>query len=149
MTVEEQDVRVRAGVYDVTLKTGVPPKAQQLSELLRLPEALVRESLERLAAAKQLVLQRGNREVLMANPFSAIPTPFVVRGGDALFFGNCIWDALGIPAMLSADARIEASCACCGDAMELLVSDGLLQPIEAIVHFAIPAHRWWQDIVYN
>jgi hypothetical protein len=36
----------------------------------------------------------------MANPFSAVPTPFLVRSGDRSWYGNCIWDALGIPAML-------------------------------------------------
>lgn len=149
MTVEEQDARVRAGVYDVTFGSGTPPTARQLGDLLALSEPRVRESLERLAAGRALVLQRHSREVLMANPFSAVPTPFAVQASGRLFFGNCIWDALGIPAMLGTDARIESSCACCGEAMELLVSDGALQPIDAMVHFAVPAHEWWQDIVYN
>ncbi len=149
MTVEEQDARVRAGVYDITFSSGTPPSAQQLSEVLALPEPLVRESYERLASGKALVLQRDSREVLMANPFSAVPTPFAVRASGRLFFGNCIWDALGIPAMLGVDARIESSCACCGEAMQLIVSGGTLESIAAMVHFAVPAHEWWQDIVYN
>ena len=48
----------------------------------------------------------------MAEPFSAVPTPFAVYVDDQRYFGNCIWDALGIPAMLHADARIESSCGC-------------------------------------
>ena len=149
MTAEEQDARVRAGVYDITVSSGMPPGAAQLSAVLTLPEPLVRESLERLAAGRALVLQRDSREVLMANPFSAVPTPFAVHAGGRLFYGNCIWDALGIPAMLGTDARIESSCACCGEAMELVVSEGALQPVTGVVHFAVPAHEWWQDIVYN
>jgi alkylmercury lyase-like protein len=146
---EEQDVKVRAAVYEAAMAAGVPPTVAQLARSLDLPPAAVRESLERLAAGKALVLQRESREVLMANPFSAVPTPFAVYANDRLYYGNCIWDALGIPAMLQADARIDCSCGCCGEAMQLTVRAGQLGPVDGVVHFAIPAHRWWQDIVYN
>ncbi len=149
MTPEEQELRVRAAVYDLTITTGTLPKATRLGEVLALPEPAVRASLERLAAARALVLQSDSREVLMANPFSAVPTPFAVHAEGRRYFGNCIWDALGIPAMLGADAHVESSCACCGEAMDLFVSDSLLRPIHATIHFAVPAHRWWHDIVYN
>lgn len=148
-TAEEQDVKVRASVYDITIGTGVPPTVQDLARTLDIPSTSVRESLERLAAGKALVLQRDSREVLMANPFSAVPTPFAVRANARLYYGNCIWDALGIPAMLQTDATIDCSCGCCGEAMRLTVRSGQLEPLEGVVHFAIPAHQWWQDIVYN
>ena len=85
----------------------------------------------------------------MANPFSAVPTPFLVRVGDRSWYGNCIWDATGIPAMPGQDASIEASCGCCGTAMHLAVSDGSLEEAPGIAHFAIPAAQWWDDIVFN
>ena len=143
-----RDLRVRAAVYDVTLGSGAPPSVAALGERLALTRSEVAGSLERLAAAKALVLQRVSGEVLMANPFSAVPTPFAVSSGGRLYYGNCIWDALGIPAMLGRDARIEASCGCCGEALALEVAGGELTPIEGVVHFAIPARRWWQDIVF-
>jgi hypothetical protein len=127
----------------------VPPTTEELAGSLDLRSDAVRESLERLAAGKALVLQRESREVLMANPFSAVPTPFAVSANGRLYYGNCIWDALGIPAMLQADARIDCSCGCCGEAMQLEVRAGELGPVEGVVHFAVPAHRWWDDIVYN
>jgi alkylmercury lyase-like protein len=146
---DEQDVRVRAAVYDATLTAGTPPSAREVGERLGLAEEVVSASLERLATGKALVLQRDSREVLMANPFSAVPTPFAVHAGGRMYYGNCIWDALGIPAMLGSDARIEASCGCCGESMPLSVRGGALEDLEGVVHFAIPAHQWWQDIVYN
>lgn len=112
-TPEEQDVRVRAGVYDVTMATGLPPTVNQLTQRLGMRTAAVQESLERLATARALVLQRERREVLMANPFSAVPTSFAVHAKGRLYYGNCIWDALGVPPMLQADAQIESSCGCC------------------------------------
>jgi hypothetical protein len=148
-TPEEHDLKVRASVYDETMATGLPPAVHELTQRLGMPTAAVRESLERLATSRALVLQRESREVLMANPFSAIPTPFAVHAKDRLYYGNCIWDALGIPAMLQADARIETSCGCCNEAMHLSVEAGEFRLATGVVHFAIPAHRWWQDIVYN
>ncbi|HEX5974735.1 MAG TPA: organomercurial lyase [Rubrobacteraceae bacterium] len=85
----------------------------------------------------------------MANPFSAVPTPFLVRAGDRSWYGNCIWDAMGISAMLQQDAVIEASCGCCGMAMQVTVVNGSLEEAPGIAHFAIPAARWWDDIVFN
>jgi hypothetical protein len=146
---EDQDFRVRAAVYDGTISAGAPPSADDLANRLGLTRENVQESLERLAAAKALVLQRESREILMANPFSAVPTPFAVYANDRLYYGNCIWDALGIAAMLHADARVVSSCGCCSEAMQLSVKGASLLPIEAVIHFAIPASRWWNDIVYN
>lgn len=148
-SIEETDLRVRAAVYDSAMSRTRPSTARELSEGLDLPLDEVRASLERLASAKALVLQPESREVLMANPFSAVPTPFAVLAADRLYFGNCVWDALGIPAMLGCAGRVETSCACCGEAMSLEVRDQSLQACEGLVHFAVPARRWWEDIVFN
>jgi hypothetical protein len=75
--------------------------------------------------------------------------PFTARAAGRVYFGNCIWDALGIPAMLACDGRVETSCGCCGEAMSMSVEGRALQASEGLVHFAIPARRWWEDIVYS
>lgn len=85
----------------------------------------------------------------MANPFSAVPTPFLVKAGGRSYYGNCIWDAMGVSAMLRQDAVIEASCGCCGTAMRLDIADGSVVEPDGIAHFAIPAAHWWDDIVFN
>jgi hypothetical protein len=33
--------------------------------------------------------------------------------------------------------------------MTLHVADGHLQPTDSVVHFAVPAARWWEDIVFT
>ena len=148
-TAEETDLKVLAAVYDSVLSRSKPSTARELSQTLDLPLAEAKASLERLASAKALVLQPESREVLMAPPFSAVPTPFAVLAADRVYFGNCIWDAQGIPAMLSCDGRVETSCGCCGEAMSMTVEGGSLQTPDGLVHFAIPAQRWWEDIVYS
>lgn len=149
MSTQDTDLRVRAAVYDSVMSRTKPFTSPELSHALDLPLAEVREALERLASGRVLVLQPESREVLMAPPFSAVPTPFAVLAADRVYFGNCIWDALGIPAMLSCDGRVETSCGCCGEAMSMTVEDGALRSPEGLVHFAVPARRWWEDIVYS
>jgi hypothetical protein len=96
-----------------------------------------------------LVLQPDSGEVLMASPFSAVPTAYRVEAGEQGWWANCIWDALGVCAMIRSDATVLTSCPDCGEAMSLTVEAGELLPAPGIVHFAVPAARWWKDIVFT
>jgi hypothetical protein len=146
---EDLDFRVRRMVYEVALERGRPPLLAETAETLCTSVADVREAFRRLAAAHVLVLQPDRDEILMASPFSVVPTPFVVELGGTSCFGNCIWDALGIAAMTGQDARIKSACGDCGTAMEMTVANGALQHAEGLAHFAVPARHWWDDIVFN
>ncbi|MFN2431473.1 MAG: organomercurial lyase [Gemmatimonadota bacterium] len=148
-SIEDPDFRVRREVYDQTLTNGRPPATNDLAARLQLPIEEIRASLRRLAATRVLVLQPGAGEILMANPFSAIPTPFVVETPAYSAFGNCIWDALGISAMLRQPARVRTACGCCGEAIELDVDSGAVRSASGTVHFAVPALGWWEDIVFT
>ena len=146
---ETFDKEVRFHVYDRVMRDGqIPTIAGTASALSHTPDE-VRASFERLADAHILVLQNGSGEILMANPFSAVPTPFLVKAGGRSFYGNCIWDAMGIPAMLGRDAAVETSCGCCSAAMNLQIKNGSLENADGIAHFAIRAAHWWDDIVFN
>ena len=81
----EVDFRVRAAVYDGMMTRGAAPLVDDLAAQLGLAREQVAGSLERLAAGRALVLQRDSREVLMANPFSAVPTPFAVQAAGKLY----------------------------------------------------------------
>lgn len=144
-----EDTRLRAAVYETALGIGRIPAIHDLAVQLHETEDEVRASLQRLAEAHALVLQREGGEILMANPFSAVPTAFPVLSGAWQAWGNCIWDALGILAMLRRDGRVDASCGCCGTAMALHVEGGALLEMDGIVHYAVPARQWWNDIVFN
>jgi hypothetical protein len=143
------DDAVRRVTYDVAMSTGTIPTVIELARILGMSNDEVRASLKRLAEARVLVLQRDSGEILMAPPFSAVPTPFVVRGSELLAWGNCIWDALGILAMVRSDGVVETSCGCCGEAMLLQVEHGTLRNRDGVVHFAVPARHWWNDIVFT
>jgi hypothetical protein len=145
--VDSFDRAVRLAVYRTVVADGVPPTAPELATEIGSETDDVHASLRRLADAHVLVLHPGTTSIWMAAPFSAIPTPFEVAVGDRRYFANCIWDALGIPACLHVDALIDTACPDCSESMRLEVRDGTLQePGDGVLHFAIPAARWWEDI---
>jgi len=88
------DLAVRAGVYRHFVAHGEAPTTELLAVLLDRNEDSVRQSLERLEAARVLVLAPGTRQVWMAHPFSAVPTPYPVETRDCRYWANCAWDAL-------------------------------------------------------
>jgi len=147
-TTAAPDPGVRAFVYDTCRARGMPPSVSDTAKALNWSQTDTRSAFQRLADAHVLVLQ-PNGEILMANPFSAVPTAFPVQAGSVQFYGNCIWDALGIPAMLNRDATISTSCACCGSQLAIDIVDGSLQSSVGLIHFAIPAHHWWDNIVFT
>ena len=127
------------------------PLTAEIARHLNLQHDDVRTSFRRMKDARILVLQEGDAEILMANPFSAVPTPFLVEAGGHSWWGNCIWDAMGIAAMLNRDARISTACGDCNDAMLLLVQEGSLrlENGEGMIHFSVPARRWWDNIKFT
>ncbi len=143
----EIDVELRRLIYDRLMGGGSVPVKKALAKAAKIGMRETSEALERLAAAHMLVLQ-GDGEILMANPFSAVPTPFVVSAARHSWYGNCIWDAMGIAAMTHRNILVEASCSCCGSAMALRVPQDC-RADERVAHFAIPAAHWWDDIVFN
>jgi hypothetical protein len=97
-----EDSALRLLIYDEIVRTGETPVVVTLARLVGASLDDVRASLRRMHDAHVLVLQPTG-EILMANPFSAVPTPFLTEVGGRRWFGNCIWDALGIIATLHAD----------------------------------------------
>ena len=151
------DAKVRRQVYEFFLKEGRAPAVRELAASLGSSTTDVRAAFERLAEEHKIVLQPDSRELLMAAPLSAVPTSFLVEveGRSSPLFANCVWDALGIPAMLHRDgslpaSRIVTACGCCGERL-LLRTEGerLEAPASSVCHFALPARRWWDNIVFT
>ncbi len=147
--VEPIDNDVRLEIYRRFVEEGRPPNAEQVAETLQVSGDDAAEAYRRLADGHVIVLEPGTTDVWMANPLSARPTPFGVVVGERSYFGNCVWDALGVLAMLDSDGSVETSCPNCGEPMRLTVAGSDLEPIEAVAHFAVPAARWWDDIGFT
>ena len=145
---EALDQQMRLYVFQQVADTAHVPKPDEIAAGLGRSQVEVEASLQRLAASHLLVLAPGMANVWVAPPFCAVPTDFRVQAKGRTYWGICIWDALGIPAALHADATITAQCGDCGDELRLDVREGRLVRGEGIVHFAVPASRWWDNIAF-
>jgi hypothetical protein len=146
---ESLDRDARLAVYHSFVECGAPPTVAETAAALDVSVQDATEVYRRLEAAHEIVLAPGTLNVWLANPFSAVPTAFRVRGTRGEWWGSCIWDALGIPAMLGESAAIATTCADCGDQFELRVSGDALEPVDGVAHFAVPARSWWENIGYT
>jgi alkylmercury lyase-like protein len=142
------DSRLRLFVYRHVLRRERCPTIAEMARGLKTSSAKISASLTRLSESHAFMTQE-NGELWRAAPLSCIPTAFPVGVGTRSWFGNCIWDALGISAMLNKDARIGAACGCCNLDMPIEIRRGRLRAGEGIIHIAVPARHWYRDVVFT
>jgi Alkylmercury lyase len=142
------DARLRMFIYRNFIRKGWAPSITEMVKGTGSSRKELHASLDRLCSTHAFVLQE-NGELWRAAPFSAVPTAFPVKVGKHSYYANCIWDALGIPAMLHKDAQIDASCGCCNLEMLLKVENGRLLGSKGLIHIAVPARDWYKDIVFT
>jgi hypothetical protein len=128
-------VEMRRRIFRHFADTGDPPE-------------FTRKELDELAASHAVVVDDEGR-IEFANPFATGPTDFVVSAAGRRYFGACIWDGLGILALLGADGRVETHCADCAEKLTLEVAGGALADSETVVHFLVPAAHWYEDLRFT
>ena len=138
---------VRAAVIGTLGDSASAPSAAAIAAALDAPEFAVSAALRALADAHRLVLIPGTDSVWMAHPFSGVPTDFVVTINGRRWFANCVWDGLAILALLG-DGALETHSPATGDPIVLEVSAGKVRG-DALVHFLVPARRFWEDIGFT
>jgi len=146
---DERDRGLRNRTYAAFVELGRAPTAAELAERDGSTREEVADGWRRLDEAHALVLDPATDELRMANPFSAVPTPYRVRAGARAWYANCAWDAFGICAALHVDGRIETACADCGDPIAVDVRAERPDDGSLVFHCLVPAARWWDDIVYT
>jgi Alkylmercury lyase len=148
-TMLARDLEVRNVTYAMFVELGCAPTADAVAGAAGLSKIAVGDSWRRLHELHAVVLSPGTGEIRMANPFSAVPTAYRVRAAGRRWYANCAWDALGIPAALHANGRIETSCADCGEAIVLEVHDQHPDDERLLFHCLVPAAHWWDDIIFT
>src|ERR1700674_5601719 len=140
---------VRLYVFREAADTARVPQPPQIAAALGRPQPEVEQALRQLAVGKVLILAPNDGNIWAANPFCAVPSPFRVEARGKTYWGICIWDALGIVAALGADAVIRTACGDCSEPMLLEIAAGKLKLGEGVIHFAVPAHHWWDNIGFT
>ena len=145
----ELDRSVRLEVYRFFVSEGRPPMPAETGLALDVAPHEVEASFRRLADARVLVLAPGTPYIWMANPLSALPSPYRVSARGREWWGICVWDAFGIIAMLGGDGSVRSHCPDCAADLEVQVRDGEVVDPGYVSHYAVPAANWWDDIGFN
>jgi len=135
------DVELRNRIYAWFVEHGTAPSAADVGA----DDA----ALQRLHDAHALVLEPDGSAIRMLNPFSAVPTAYRVEAAGRSWFGNCVWDAFGIPAALGVGGHVSTTCLDCGEALEVEIVARRPRPSDLVAHILLPARRWWDDIVFT
>ncbi len=145
-----RDSDIRLWIYQRFAGTGRAPSPVEISAQFGLTPDEAEQVLRRLQReADALVLIPGSPYIWMAEPFSAVPTSFTVRSGERQWWGNCIWDALGILSLLGLDGEVSTACPISGRPLRVVVAGGALVDAPGVVHFAVRARDWWRDIGFT
>ena len=148
MTLDRSDVELRTATYRAFVDLGRAPLAGELASRLGLEFAEIRAGWRRLHDAHALVLD-DDGDIRMANPFSAVPTPYRVEAAGKEWYANCGWDAFGIGAALHVDSVIHSACPDCDEPIRLQVRDAQPDDTSLVFHVLVPAATWWHDIGFT
>jgi hypothetical protein len=85
----------------------------------------------------------------MAGPFAAEPTPYQITRGPTRWYANCAWDLLGVAAIVGPPVTLHAACTDCGLTFSMEVGENGAPPSDWVVHFLLPARRWYDDIGFT
>ena len=141
---------VKLAIYDTFATTAHAPTVEDIARRLDAGIDDVQQAFNDLAEKRLLVPEPGDpSRIRMAPPFSAITTPFKVHAAGKRYDANCVWDSLGVLAALKTDGMVRTRDAHSREAMTLVVRGGSPKPTPCVIHFAVPAAHWWDDIIYT
>jgi hypothetical protein len=140
---------VRAYIYQHLVETTHAPTVADVATHFRssIDEAI--ELFDELNARHAIFLEPGTHDIRIANPFSGVPTDFVVQAQGKTYYANCAWDALGVAATLHSEAVINATYAEDDAPVMFTIRGGQVQHPEAVVHVLVPFQHWYDDMVFT
>jgi Alkylmercury lyase len=103
-----------------------------------------------LEADHHILLVPGTQRILMANPYSAVTTPFRVFSRGRKYFANCAWDTVSLHVMLDADVRIESYCHHCAEPIEIVLSRGKIKSSSVhspLIFLSVPVAKWYDNLI--
>ena len=145
----EIDVEVKLAIYRHFAETGRRPGVDEVARRAGGTVADALAAFASLRAQRLLLLEPDGRTIRMAPPFSGVPTQHRVEAGAVSYFANCAWDALGVPAALHQPAVVHSRCEQSGELLTLAVAHNGPESSTWLFHCAVPAARWWTDLVYT
>lgn len=141
--------QLRVFIYDRVIAHGVPPSCAEIGDAFGESAVSVGEQLAALRIGKTALVDPKSRELWMVGPFSAAPTSYRVSDGTTTWYANCAWDMFGVATLVGRPVRAEVRCLDCDEELSV-TCDPASPPSEPyVVHFLLPARRWYEDIGFT
>lgn len=141
---------VRLQVMRIARDMGHAPDAGETARALSLSTDVVVDAYRQLHDRHVVVLEPGSPDRLrMANPFSAVPTSFRVTIDERSWWGNCVWDGLGIIAALGGNGVLATTCPDCGQPEAVVIADSEVRHGSGLAYIGVPARSWWDNIIFT
>jgi hypothetical protein len=80
---------VRVQIYRFFLDRGRAPSACEVATALERDAVEIERAFLELARQRVITLEPDTRSIRMAHPFSAVPTPYLVRANGTSYWANC------------------------------------------------------------
>jgi len=141
---------VRKYIFDHFFEHTTAPPLEEVMQRFKLTRGEAFEGFRELEADHHIALVPGTQRILMANPYSAITTPFRVYVGTKRYYANCAWDSVALHVMLDLDARVESFCHHCAEPIEISLRDGevsFCKPSSPLIFLSTPVSKWYDNLI--
>lgn len=141
---------IRHAIYRHFAETARAPSVSDISAACSITADQALAALQALHEVHALFLDPATGDIRIANPFSGVPTDFLVDVAGRTYWANCAWDTFGVIAALQArDGLVRAACAENGAPLQLAVQEGETVSHGEVVHFLVPFSEWYADMVFT
>ncbi len=141
---------VRKYIFDYFFEHTTAPSLEEVMQKFGLSRGEAFASFRALEGGHHLMLVPGTQRILMANPYSAVSTPFRVYAAGKRYFANCAWDSVAIHVMLESDARVESYCHHCAEPIEISLRGGKVEssrPADPLIYLSVPVSKWYDNLI--
>ena len=140
---------MKLAVYGIFAETGNAPTIGEVATRVGSTTREVGDAYRGLRARRVLVVGSDGESILMAPPFSGVPTQHRFTSDGVEYAANCAWDVLGVAAALGTPGTVRSRCEQSGEPLVLAVEEDGPNPCDWWFHCAVPAREWWDDIVFT
>lgn len=141
---------VRKFIFDHFFDDATAPTLEEAMRKFGLPRKEAFDLFVGLQADHHILLVPGTQRILMANPYSAVTTPFRVHVGQKRYFANCAWDTVSMHVMLDMESMVESFCHHCAERIEISLSKGKVlssTPRDPMIFLSVPVAKWYDNLV--
>jgi hypothetical protein len=141
---------LRKYVFDHFYEHSTAPTLEETMQRFGLSRKEAFAGFKQLEMDHHILLVPGTQRILMANPYSAVSTPFRDYIGDRMYFANCAWDTVSMHVMIAKETRVESYCHHCAEPISILLRNGKVVsslPRDPRIFLSMPVARWYENLV--